>query len=83
MNSGETAPPGAPSSLPSSIDERHSAVDHIALTCDDLPAMRERLERHHVEYRITEVPGAKEVQLFLRDPSGIGIELIFPLPSSP
>lgn len=78
MNSGEVAPPQAPSSLPACLDERHSALDHIALACDDLATMRERLERHHVEYRMTEVPVAKEVQLFLRDPSGIGIELIFP-----
>jgi glyoxylase I family protein len=81
MNSGEIAPQGAPSSLPPSI-ERCSALDHIALICDDLPVMRECLERHHVEYRMTEVPAAKEVQIFLRDPAGIGIELIFPLPSS-
>lgn len=81
MNSGETAPPGSPVGLPSRL-ERRSALDHIALACDGLAAMRERLERHHVEYRITEVPATGEVQLFLRDPSGIGIELIFPLRSS-
>jgi catechol 2,3-dioxygenase-like lactoylglutathione lyase family enzyme len=81
MNSGETAPPGAPSSLPASVDERRSALDHVAMSCDDLAVMRERLERYHVEYRMTEVPAAREVQLFFRDPCGIGIELIFPLPA--
>jgi len=77
MNSGEIAPPGAPSSLPTPVCERRSAVDHIALTCAELAVMRERLERHHVEYQLTEVPAAGEVQLFLRDPCGVGIELIF------
>ena len=79
MNSGEVAPPGAHSTLPASVAERHSALDHIALACDDLAAMRDRLERHHVPYQVTEVPAAGEVQLFLRDPCGTGIELIFPL----
>jgi catechol 2,3-dioxygenase-like lactoylglutathione lyase family enzyme len=79
MNSGEIAPPGAPSSLPISISERRSAVDHIALRCAELAVMRERLDRHNVEYRLTEVPTAGEIQLFLRDPCGVGVELIFPL----
>jgi catechol 2,3-dioxygenase-like lactoylglutathione lyase family enzyme len=79
MNSGEIVPPGAPSSLPASARERRSALDHIALGCGDLDLMRERLERLQVEYRMTEVPETGEVQLFLRDPCGIGIELIFPL----
>jgi hypothetical protein len=41
--------------------------------------MRQRLERHNVEYRLTEVPAVGEIQLFLRDPCGVGVELIFPL----
>jgi extradiol dioxygenase family protein len=61
------------------MNSGHSALDHIALACDDLAAMRERLERRHVAYQVTEVPTAGEVQLFLRDPCGTGIELIFPL----
>lgn len=83
MNSGETVPPGAPSSLPVSVCERVSALDHIALACREIGVMREHLERHHVEYRVTEVPAAGEIQLFIRDPCGIGIELIFPLNSPP
>lgn len=78
MNSGELRPPGLSHPLPESLDERRSALDHIALACDDLAVVRERLERHHVEYRTAAVPTTGEVQLFLRDPCGIGIELIFP-----
>lgn len=76
MNTGETVPPGAPSSLPTSLGERVSALDHIALACREIDAVRERLERRHVEYRVSEVPTTGEIQLFVRDPCGIGIELI-------
>ncbi len=78
MNSGEIAPPGAPSSLPRPVCERRSAVDHIALACAELGVMRERLEVHNVEYRLTEVPTTGEIQLFLREACGVGIELIVP-----
>lgn len=78
-DSGEIVPPGTPDGLPASVAERRSALDHIALACDGLAVMREHLDRHNVDYRVTEVPATEEVQLFLRDPSGIGIELIFPL----
>lgn len=79
MNTGETVPAGAPSRLPVLVSERVSALDHIAIACSEIDAMRDRLERHHVEYRVTEVPVTGEIQLFVRDPCGIGIELIFPL----
>jgi glyoxylase I family protein len=79
MNSGESTPPGAPCGLSAPVAGRRSALDHIALACDDLAVMRERLERHGVDYRVTEVPTAGQIQLFVRDPCGIAIELIFPM----
>lgn len=81
MSSGETVSPGSPTSLPAAVCERFSALDHIAMACDDRAAMEERLRNHRVGYRITEVPETGEVQLLLRDPRGVGIELIFPLQS--
>ena len=78
MNSGEIPPPGAPSSLPASVAQRPSALDHIAIACDELASVQDCLERRGVEYRITEVPATGETQLFFRDPCGVGIELIAP-----
>ncbi len=83
MNSGEIVAPGAPSDLPVLVADRRSALDHIALACDDLAAMRERLERHRVDFRLTEVSIAGEIQLFIRDPCGVAIELVFPLRPRP
>jgi len=81
MNSGEIPPPGAPSSLSTPVDQRHSALDHIAIACDELAAIQERLDQRGVEYRITDVPNTGQVQLFFRDPCGIGIELTASAPA--
>jgi catechol-2,3-dioxygenase len=77
MNSGETVPPGASENLPANIYDRKSALDHIALMCSGLDDMRRRLERNGIAYTCAEVPVSGAVQLFVRDPSGVGIELIF------
>jgi catechol-2,3-dioxygenase len=64
-------------SLPD-VAHRHSAAGHIAFRCSDLNDALARLRRHDVPHYVAEVPSSKEVQIFLRDPSGIGVELIFP-----
>jgi catechol 2,3-dioxygenase-like lactoylglutathione lyase family enzyme len=55
------------------------AVDHVAFTATDLPDMYRRLKAMNLPYRERTVPGLGLHQLFLEDPSGITIELNFPL----
>lgn len=62
-------------------DERaanvRSTLDHVAFSCEGLREFVERLERDGVEYRVDEVASLGQVQLFLRDPAGVGLELNF------
>jgi catechol 2,3-dioxygenase-like lactoylglutathione lyase family enzyme len=53
------------------------ALDHVAFNCDDLPAMRARLEAAGIAYTEvqTRVPGL--VQLNCTDPNGVRLELAF------
>ena len=55
--------------------ERRSAAHHIAVRCTDLPAALARLREHGVEHTVESVPLLNEEQVFLRDPSGVGVEL--------
>ena len=52
--------------------------DHVAFACDDLAAMRERLEKRGVAHRMGKVPRTGQTQIFLEDPAGNGVELNFP-----
>ncbi|HEX5420719.1 MAG TPA: VOC family protein [Gammaproteobacteria bacterium] len=61
------------------LPERRSALNHVALRCTGLEDFVARLESAQIEYRLSEVPLTAERQLFFRDPSGVGVELIFPL----
>lgn len=76
MNSGETVPPGSSDSLPP-VPERRSALDHIALAAEGVNDAVQRLTAHKVPFTMTEVPSAGTIQIFCRDPSGNGLELIF------
>lgn len=78
MHSGEVVAPGSPQSLPE-VQARYSAIDHIALASTDLDGALQRLTANGVAYTLTEVPAVGEIQVFCRDPSGNGIELIFPM----
>ncbi|MFC3941315.1 extradiol dioxygenase [Pseudomonas gingeri NCPPB 3146 = LMG 5327] len=53
------------------------ALDHIAFRCSDLPGMRQRLRDLGLPFDERVVPDLAEHQLFVEDPNGIGIELIF------
>lgn len=55
------------------------AVDHIAFACTELEATLSRLDDMGVPYRNAEVPLLQLHQVFVRDPSGNGVELNFPL----
>jgi catechol-2,3-dioxygenase len=64
-------------SLPE-VAKRYSAAGHIAFRCSDFEATVEQLQEHGIAHSIDAVPLANEVQIFLRDPSGVGVELNFP-----
>jgi glyoxylase I family protein len=67
---GETVPP---------VAERRSGFGHVALDCTGFVAIIGRLEANGVRFRVTEVPLTRQRQIFFMDPSGVGVELIFPL----
>lgn len=60
------------------VPDRRSAADHIAFRCSDLEAMVARLRERGVVHSVDRVPLVDEVQIFCRDPSGVGVELNFP-----
>jgi len=53
------------------------AFDHIAFSASDLLGTRAHLKRHGVEFTEFTVPDRELHQLFLRDPEGMQIELLF------
>jgi len=52
-------------------------LDHVAFSAIDLDATIARLESAGVAYERDDVPSLDQVQLFLTDPAGIGVELNF------
>jgi catechol 2,3-dioxygenase-like lactoylglutathione lyase family enzyme len=58
-------------------DARRGTFDHIAFSCSDLPAFERHLKSQGVEYRRAAVPGRAQVQLFVEDPAGNGVEFNF------
>ena len=56
------------------------AVDHLAFAATDFAAMKRRLEEAGLDYVERTLPGYGQKQLFLADPNGVTIELIFPKP---
>ncbi|HKG14490.1 MAG TPA: VOC family protein [Pyrinomonadaceae bacterium] len=57
--------------------DARSTFDHVAFSCEGLREFVGRLERAGVEYEADEVASPRQVQLFLRDPAGVGLELNF------
>jgi len=53
-------------------------LDHIALTCTDLEATRARLASLGVSFEERLVPRLNQTQLFVTDPDGVPLELLFP-----
>lgn len=53
-------------------------IDHVAFTCAGLVEARARLDALGVAYVVNDVPFLDLVQLVVRDPAGIKIELQFP-----
>lgn len=78
--------PADPSGLQNYLGERDAArlsgsgaVDHVAFFATGLPDMLARLRAHGIAPRERTVPGVGLHQLFLDDPSGVVVELNFPL----
>ena len=62
-----------------SLPARSGWLDHVAFTGGDLAQTIARLDAAGIAYERDEVPMLGQVQLFLTDPAGIGVELNFTL----
>ena len=51
--------------------------DHIAFRSNGLERVLEKLQRANVAYTVKRVPDIDLTQVFLKDPSGIGVEINF------
>jgi catechol 2,3-dioxygenase-like lactoylglutathione lyase family enzyme len=56
-------------------DPNATGVDHIAFACQGMDELRQRLEDRGITYTVSHVPMTEEVQINLRDPSGMKVEL--------
>jgi glyoxylase I family protein len=54
-----------------------SFLDHIAFSCKGLPGLIERLRRLNIPYEVAESDSLGQVQVFVRDPARVGVELNF------
>jgi catechol-2,3-dioxygenase len=52
-------------------------LDHLSLSCTGLDAMMRRLIDMDIPFEVDGVPSLSQVQLFLRDPAGVALELNF------
>lgn len=59
--------------------EGGGALDHLAFLATDFIEFRDRLTCHQIAFRERALPGLNLHQLFFRDPSGITIEMNFPV----
>jgi len=51
--------------------------DHVAFTCTGCAGYQAMLDERGVDYRVVRLPESGQVQIFLRDPAGNGVELNF------
>jgi len=59
------------------LGEGSGAFDHIAFRCSDLESHRQRLRDLGLRFSERVVPDLSEHQVFVEDPNGIKVELIF------
>lgn len=52
--------------------------DHIAFAATDVEGVRKRLKANNVKFREQIVPRTGDIQFFMYDPDGVGVELNFP-----
>lgn len=53
------------------------SLDHVSLRCEGLVQVQARLQSMGIAFRERVIPQIGEHQLFLEDPNGIAIEMIF------
>lgn len=53
------------------------AIHHVALDCTDHRAFMQKLEAHHIDYRLNDIPSIELKQLFFSEPNGVLLELNF------
>jgi catechol 2,3-dioxygenase-like lactoylglutathione lyase family enzyme len=51
--------------------------DHVAFSCKGLSSVIERLKQLNIPYELVESPSPGQVQVFVRDPARVGVELNF------
>jgi catechol-2,3-dioxygenase len=51
--------------------------DHIAFSCKGLSGVIERLKQLNIPYEVAEISSLGQIQLFVRDPARVGVELNF------
>lgn len=54
-----------------------SFFDHIAFSCQGLTGLIERLTRLNIPYEVVEISSLGQLQVFVRDPAKVGVELNF------
>jgi catechol-2,3-dioxygenase len=54
-----------------------TTFDHVAFKCSGLAAFEARLRSHDIPFETGRVPQTGNVQVFLEDPAGNGVELDF------
>jgi catechol-2,3-dioxygenase len=64
-------------SVAAGTPDAHSSFSHAAFDCSDLEQTEKLLTRQGIPFRRSQVPETGEPQLFLTDPAGNGVELIF------
>lgn len=63
--------------IQASTDVRQGYFNHISLTCMGLVAAVSKLIVTGLPYQLTQVPSINLIQVFVKDPAGIGVELSF------
>ena len=64
--------------LPPRASGQTGLLDHVAFSCSGLPAMKATLAGRGIAYEERVVPRDGQIQLFLKDPNGVAVELNYP-----
>jgi catechol 2,3-dioxygenase-like lactoylglutathione lyase family enzyme len=51
--------------------------DHIAFSCEGLAGLIMRLKQLKIAYEVIEIASLRQIQVFVHDPAGVGVELNF------